>query len=177
MKQVLSFLVLLVFGGSRALPMQEDEGVFADGPIDLSNSTGPKDLYVIKTIVYEVGILTDASNDTSNSTEITEEVDLTFFNPTHNGSTIDLSNIPVPIQANISGISITGIAPVNFGTFDLKGDDKNLLVAPLNGSAILPNAVISVTQNVSTVDSEKGEEILKQISPLLNLQNGTLNAP
>jgi hypothetical protein len=31
-----------------------------------ANDTVPQDLYVIKTVVYEVGILTDASNDTDN---------------------------------------------------------------------------------------------------------------
>lgn len=45
-----------------------------------------------------------------------EQIDLTFFNPDKNGSIIDLGDIPIPIQTNISGHVITGIAPVDIGS-------------------------------------------------------------
>ncbi|CAL7944129.1 unnamed protein product [Xylocopa violacea] len=38
-------------------------------------------LYVIKTMVYEIGILTDADNTTNDTTERQEEVKLSFYNP------------------------------------------------------------------------------------------------
>ncbi|XP_043527358.1 uncharacterized protein LOC122537822 [Frieseomelitta varia] len=44
-----------------------------------NNSTGD-DLYVIKAMVYEIGILTDADNATNDTTE-RQEVKLSFYNP------------------------------------------------------------------------------------------------
>ncbi|CAH0547215.1 unnamed protein product [Brassicogethes aeneus] len=133
-----------------------------------------QDLYVIKTIVYEVGILTDASNDTDIPlNETHEQVDLSFFDPNHNGSFIDLSKIPVPIQTNISGVSVTGVLPVDLGSIFL----------PQNGSApelssnfpILPNKQIKVTQNISTDNPEKGSQIVSNLPQLLGLTNETKN--
>lgn len=48
---------------------------------DLTNDTSAdKDLYVIKAVVYEIGILTDAENSTDGeTTERQKEVDLSFY--------------------------------------------------------------------------------------------------
>ncbi|OAD59587.1 hypothetical protein WN48_08695 [Eufriesea mexicana] len=53
----------------------------------LNNSDGDN-LYIIKAMVYEIGILTDEDNTTSNTTERQEEVELSFYNPpnANNGS-------------------------------------------------------------------------------------------
>ncbi|KAK5642741.1 hypothetical protein RI129_008908 [Pyrocoelia pectoralis] len=82
-----------------------------------STSTRPPALqnrYVIRTVVYEVGILTDADNSTD-SDESYEEVDLRFFDGKHNGSTFDLSKIPLPIERNFSEIVYSEILPGSFG--------------------------------------------------------------
>ncbi|XP_046604627.1 uncharacterized protein LOC124297530 [Neodiprion virginianus] len=61
-----------------------------------SNST-ENDLYVIKAVVYEIGILTDADNSTNDTTERHEEVNLSFYDPPHeNNGLLDLSGIPLP---------------------------------------------------------------------------------
>ncbi|XP_006623826.1 uncharacterized protein LOC102670590 [Apis dorsata] len=46
-----------------------------------SNNSIGDNLYVIKAMVYEIGILTDADNTTNNNTERQEEVKLSFYNP------------------------------------------------------------------------------------------------
>ncbi|XP_012349818.1 uncharacterized protein LOC105737164 [Apis florea] len=53
-----------------------------------SNNSIGDNLYVIKAMVYEIGILTDADNTTNNTTERHEEVKLSFYNPPNenNGS-------------------------------------------------------------------------------------------
>ncbi|XP_046735416.1 uncharacterized protein LOC124404937 [Diprion similis] len=61
-----------------------------------SNST-ENDLYVIKAVVYEIGILTDADNSTNDTTERHEEVNLSFYDPPHEkNGLLDLSGIPLP---------------------------------------------------------------------------------
>ncbi|XP_019878833.1 uncharacterized protein LOC109606739 [Aethina tumida] len=133
-----------------------------------TNSTGPQDLYVIKTVVYEVGILTDASNDTGiPSNETHEQVDLSFFDPKHNGSVIDLSKIPLPIQTNISGVSVTGILPSNLGAIILPNNGSD---PELNASfPILPNKQVKVTQNISTDNPQKGSAIVSNLPQILGL--------
>lgn len=94
-----------------------------------------------------------------------EEIDLSFFRQHRNSSIIDLSNIPTPIQTNISRQIITGIAPINF----------HQIIAPLNATAtgkIVPlsfaSAAVSLQSNLSTVNATEGENILSKIQPLLS---------
>jgi len=140
--------------------------ILLNSPFNLKNLTGPKDLYVIKTIVYEVGVLTDAANNTSNNTDNIEEVDLKFYNRPHNGSTIELDNIPVPIRANVSGLSISRVVPVDFGdvTIDTSNPNGTQLVAPL-----LPNAIVSISHNVTTINQDSAQGILDKLPEFLGL--------
>ncbi|XP_076764505.1 uncharacterized protein LOC143431563 [Xylocopa sonorina] len=46
-----------------------------------TNDSADNNLYVIKTMVYEIGILTDADNTTNDTTERQEEVKLSFYKP------------------------------------------------------------------------------------------------
>ncbi|KAH8379636.1 hypothetical protein KR009_006257 [Drosophila setifemur] len=93
----------------------------------------PKNLYVVKAVVYEIGILTEVGeNDTSFESQ--ERVDLTFFDTHSNKSHIDLGNIPLPIQTNVTGQVLTGIAPVNLGAFS--SPQELLETLPLTGSIV-----------------------------------------
>uniref|UniRef100_A0A1L8EDK7 Putative secreted protein n=1 Tax=Haematobia irritans TaxID=7368 RepID=A0A1L8EDK7_HAEIR len=93
----------------------------------------PKNLYVVKAVVYEIGILTEVGeNDTSFESQ--ERVDLTFFDAHTNNSFIDLGNIPLPIQTNVSGQVLTGIAPYNVGAFS--SPSELLQSLPLTGSIV-----------------------------------------
>ncbi|XP_061393288.1 uncharacterized protein LOC133328757 [Musca vetustissima] len=93
----------------------------------------PKNLYVVKAVVYEIGILTEVGeNDTSFESQ--ERVDLTFYDTHTNNSHIDLGNIPLPIQTNVTGQVLTGIAPVNIGAFSSPAELLSAL--PLTGSIV-----------------------------------------
>uniref|UniRef100_A0A182QD22 Uncharacterized protein n=1 Tax=Anopheles farauti TaxID=69004 RepID=A0A182QD22_9DIPT len=85
------------------------------------NGTGnsTKELYVIKAVVYEIGILADVpENETLEGDEpIThQQVDLSFFSHGGNDTHVNLGDIPVPIQTSVQGQVFTGIAPVHVGT-------------------------------------------------------------
>ncbi|EDW78834.1 uncharacterized protein Dwil_GK12502 [Drosophila willistoni] len=93
----------------------------------------PKNLYVVKAVVYEIGILTEVG-DNDTSFESQERVDLTFYDAHSNKSHIDLGNIPLPIQTNVTGQVLTGIAPVNIGAFS--SPQELLETLPLTGSIV-----------------------------------------
>ncbi|KRT82287.1 hypothetical protein AMK59_3570 [Oryctes borbonicus] len=173
-----TFLTLFLVCTCCALPISDSE-LAKNLTSDEANGTA-KDLYVIKTIVYEIGILTDASNTTDNETETHEQIDLTFFDPITNGSAFDLSNIPIPIQTNISGISVTGIAPVNLGTIKLPKNDKE--AATLNTNfplkvPLLPNALISVKRNITTSDELREIELLEKFPEIFDINDTVTGTP
>lgn len=81
---VLLISLILIFHLCKALPVDNSsvivksennssgsEEIFYDNPVDVHNITFvPKDLIVIKTVIYEVGILTNADNDTNDTPEV-----------------------------------------------------------------------------------------------------------
>jgi len=96
-----------------------------------------KDLYVIKAVVYEIGILTevaDGDNSTDDEDYSRERVDLTFFDAHSNASHFNLGDIPLPVQTNVSGQVLTGIAPVHIGAIQEATDILSTL--PLTGTIV-----------------------------------------
>lgn len=63
-----------------------------------------------------------------------ERVDLTFFDAKSNGSHFDLGQIPLPVQTNVTGQVLTGIAPIDLGSIQNATDILNTL--PLTGTII-----------------------------------------
>ncbi len=63
-----------------------------------------------------------------------ERVDLTFFDAHSNASHFDLGDIPLPVQTNVSGQILTGIAPVHIGAIQEATDILNSL--PLTGTIV-----------------------------------------
>lgn len=63
-----------------------------------------------------------------------ERVDLTFFDAKSNGSYFDLGEIPLPVQTNITGQVLTGIAPVDLGSIQNASDILSTL--PLTGTIV-----------------------------------------
>ncbi|XP_055846339.1 uncharacterized protein LOC129912219 [Episyrphus balteatus] len=120
--------VLPVLDESSGIDNETIEGLRA------SVNDTPKNLYVVKAVVYEIGILTDEDENDTSSIESQERVDLTFFDAHRNSSHIDLGNIPLPIQTNVSGQVLTGIAPVNIGAFSNPNELLNTL--PLTGTIV-----------------------------------------
>lgn len=123
-----------------------DQGDYWSSPNESleNNSTNGthKDLYVIKAIVYEIGILVDSpDNDTEDVGEdpITQQqVDLTFFANDSNDTHINLGDIPLPVATSVNGQVLTGIAPVHIGAFSDLSDLVSTL--PISGT------IVNITQ-------------------------------
>lgn len=63
-----------------------------------------------------------------------ERVDLTFFDAKSNGSNFDLGEIPLPVQTNVTGQVLTGIAPIDLGSIQNASDILSTL--PLTGTIV-----------------------------------------
>ncbi|KAF7284613.1 uncharacterized protein LOC143197960 [Rhynchophorus ferrugineus] len=155
---------LLVFGTTETTTEENVETT--TGSSEKNNAS--KDLYVIRKVVYEIGILTEVDeNNTEYDNRTHEQVDISFFDPADNGTFIDLSHIPIPVETNVSGVAVTGIVSSNIGN----------LIFPPNGSValnesslpILPDRQVKVTRNITTVDKDKSLNILSGISDVLGL--------
>jgi hypothetical protein len=98
--------------------------------------------YVIKAVTYEIGVLADVPNDdntTANGPVTRQQVDLTFYDTKSNDSFINFGKIPLPVQTNVSGQIITGIAPVDIGAVDDLSDVLKAL--PFSGT------IVNITQS------------------------------
>lgn len=133
---VAAYMLATVFTLTRTLPVLDVTSGLDNATIEelrASVNDTPKNLYIVKAVVYEIGILTEVDeNDTSFESQ--ERVDLTFYDAHSNHSHIDLGNIPLPIQTNVSGQVLTGIAPVNIGAFS--SPYELLSTLPLTGSIV-----------------------------------------
>ncbi|XP_029047421.1 uncharacterized protein LOC114878140 [Osmia bicornis bicornis] len=79
--RVLYFILLLIYISVQvSMTLSIPTTDYDTTTMSSNNSTGD-DLYVIKAVVYEIGILTDADNTTNDTTEGQEEVKLSFYNP------------------------------------------------------------------------------------------------
>lgn len=125
-----------------------------------NNSTNGthKDLYVIKAVVYEIGILVD-SNDTDEAGDdpvSDQQVDLTFFPHDSNETHINLGDIPLPVATSVNGQVLTGIAPVHVGAVsDLS---QILSTIPISGTVVN----ITQTNGSSVVLTEKDIDALSK---------------
>uniref|UniRef100_A0A182K3K6 DUF4794 domain-containing protein n=1 Tax=Anopheles christyi TaxID=43041 RepID=A0A182K3K6_9DIPT len=115
--------------------VESDEATLI-GTNSTQNTT--KELYVIKAVVYEIGILADVpENETLDGDEpIThQQVDLSFFSHGGNDTHLDLGDIPIPIQTSVQGQVFTGIAPVHVGTVPTNLSDL-LSALPIAGTVV-----------------------------------------
>jgi len=171
-KLLVALMLILVVTVSLSLPvLDETSGIDNETIAELRASLNdtPKNLYVVRAVIYEIGILTEV-DDNDTSFESQERVDLTFFDAHSNGSHIDLGNIPLPIQTNVSGQVLTGIAPVNIGAFS--SPEELLQTLPLTGSIV--NITHSNTAfyklTTSNVSSDEQPQVLTD-SDLTKLPN------
>ncbi|XP_057663776.1 uncharacterized protein LOC130898459 [Diorhabda carinulata] len=134
---------------------------------NLTGSNNSSDLFVVKTIVYEIGILTDAENDTNFDNKTHEQIDVSFFDPKSNDTFIDLSNIPVPYQTNVNGVSVTGFIPANFG--NLAKNKNGTVTVEGSNFPLLPDKQVKVIHNVSTSNKNESEYVLSGLSDILGL--------
>uniref|UniRef100_A0A1L8DP23 Putative conserved secreted protein n=1 Tax=Nyssomyia neivai TaxID=330878 RepID=A0A1L8DP23_9DIPT len=135
--------------GDDPLPESEQSLVKLVSEQNVTSNGTVKDLYVIRAVVYEIGILTDVpENETYTGDEdevINERVDLTFFNAHKNDTHLDLGSIPLPVQTNISGQVLTGIAPINIGAIDVEHPEEILETLPITGT------IVNITKSESSM--------------------------
>ncbi|XP_053674999.1 uncharacterized protein LOC128725290 [Anopheles nili] len=132
-----------------------------------SSQNTTKELYVIKAVVYEIGILADVpENETLDEDEpVHQQVDLSFFSHGGNSTHLNLGDIPVPIQTSVQGQVFTGIAPVHVGTVPTNLSDL-LSALPISGT------VVNISQtNSSYVEVHKHN--ISDASVLLNQKDLT----
>ncbi|KAJ8945944.1 hypothetical protein NQ318_016772 [Aromia moschata] len=160
--------IVFLSNSALTLPAQPEDVEGEETTTEAVSSNTTKNLYVIKSVVYEIGILTDGDDDDS-SNETQEQVDVSFFNPDHNGSLIDLSNIPFPVQTNVSGVAVTGILPTDLGAISVNPDGT----ATYNGTAfpILPNKQVRISHNISTANRNESASILSNLPKILGLDD------
>lgn len=152
-----------------------------------TNST-KKDLYVIKAVVYEIGILTEVDENSTDEaysyvgsnqyqyTQISflttdlfayifrhERVDLTFYDAHSNGSHFDLGEIPLPVQTNISGQVLTGIAPIHIGAIQNASDILTTL--PLTGT------IINITHSDTSFINLSHKPSISENGTILNIHD------
>ncbi|CAH0703560.1 unnamed protein product [Spodoptera exigua] len=69
-------------------------------------------MYVIHAMVYQVGIVTNKTdNETANMNSTGNQEAVTFFH-TNGSAGLDLSKIPAPLLTNVTAQSMVGVAPV-----------------------------------------------------------------
>ncbi|EDV96686.1 uncharacterized protein LOC6558520 [Drosophila grimshawi] len=160
--------MLLAF--SCSLPLVDVSSTLDNDTLEQLHGSGndtPKNLYVVKAVVYEIGILTEVG-DNDTDFEEQERVDLTFFDAHSNDSFINLGNIPLPIQTNISGQVLTGIAPINIGAFS--SPQELLETLPLTGSIVnITHSDTAFYQLTKSNSSKIGKPQLLSENELANL--------
>jgi hypothetical protein len=78
-------------------------------------------------------------NTTADGPVSRQQVDLTFYDTKSNDSFIDFGKVPLPVQTEVKGQVITGIAPVDIGAVDDLGDVLKAL--PFSGT------IVNITQS------------------------------
>ncbi|XP_067646953.1 uncharacterized protein [Eurosta solidaginis] len=168
--QILSlFVMATLFAASVTLPVLDASSEIDSSTVEemeASVNDTPKDLYVVKAVAYEIGVLTEV-DDNVTSFESQERVDLTFYDAHSNQSHIDLGNVPLPIQTNISGQILTGIAPVNIGAFS--SPTELLKTLPLTGTIV--NITHSNTAYYQLTKSNASETLKPHLTNVEGLTN------
>ncbi|XP_058828704.1 uncharacterized protein LOC131688453 [Topomyia yanbarensis] len=120
-----------------------------------------QELYVVKAIVYEVGILVNVpDNETDDYPSSEQQVDVTFFSSSSNKSHINLGNIPLPVATSVNGQVLTGIAPVHIGAVsDLS---QVLQTLPFTGT------IVNITQT-NTSYIELSQQNISSLSDSANV--------
>ncbi|XP_075991144.1 uncharacterized protein LOC142986513 [Anticarsia gemmatalis] len=105
-------LVVVLLGLAPWLLVASCADVINDTATSVNSSDPNKDMYVIHAMVYQVGIVTNRTdNETGNFNATGNQEALTFYH--NNGSQVDLSQIPAPLLTNVTAQSMVGVAPVS----------------------------------------------------------------
>ncbi|VVC96954.1 unnamed protein product [Leptidea sinapis] len=125
-------------------------------------------MYVVRATIYQVGILTNRTNDTADSTGQQEAI--TWYH--HNGSNINLHSIPTPILTNVTAENVVGTSPVTNNTFPWT---LNNMLPPKSVRGIVP-VPANITKGAVVIPSAAGVQSIA-LPPLLTLNNNLSHIP
>ncbi|KAI4489010.1 hypothetical protein M0804_004508 [Polistes exclamans] len=84
-------------------PTQEYSNYTTENLTALAENTTNDDLYIIRAVVYEIGVLTDTDNSTDENPERREEVNISIYNPPHqDNGLLDLDKVPISTENTLS---------------------------------------------------------------------------
>lgn len=94
---------------------------------------------------------------------------MSFYDTESNGSYINLGDIPFPVQTNVSGQIVTGVAPVHIGA--VKSIGEALKALPFSGTIVnITNSDTSyLTVNRDNISQFEQSTILKNNDDLAKL--------
>lgn len=92
-----------------------------------------------------------------------ERVDLTFYDAKSNGSHFDLGEIPLPVQTNVSGQILTGIAPIHIGA--IQNASEILTTLPLTGT------IINITHSDTSFINLSHKPAISENGTILNIHD------
>ncbi|CAG4955179.1 unnamed protein product [Colias eurytheme] len=76
-----------------------------------ANHTLPKDMYVVRATVYQVGILVNGTSNETDKNATGRQESVTFYHL--NGSNLNLKDLPTPLVTNVTAENVVGVAPTN----------------------------------------------------------------
>ncbi|XP_015178011.1 PREDICTED: uncharacterized protein LOC107067216 [Polistes dominula] len=84
-------------------PTQDYPNYTTDNLTELAENTTNDDLYIIRAVVYEIGVLTDTDNTTDENPERREEVNISIYNPPHqDNGLLDLNKVPISTENTLN---------------------------------------------------------------------------
>lgn len=84
-------------------PTQEYQDYTTENLTMLAENSTDNNLYIIRAVVYEIGVLTDTNNNTDENPERHEEVNISIYNPPHKeNGLLDLDKVPVSTEDTLS---------------------------------------------------------------------------
>lgn len=134
--------------------------------VEYSNGTA-KDLYVIRTIIYEIGILAnpDGSKNASAHSEMQDQVDISLFKPTKD-ELIDETKIPELIKGQVNRLTNSALRSLDVVPL-IEISTKNKSSTEIRQLSYFPNSFVRLTANISTIrgddDTFNKEETNSQV--------------
>ncbi|CAH1647605.1 unnamed protein product [Spodoptera littoralis] len=135
----------------------------------LGNSSDPnKDMYVIHAMVYQVGIVTNKTdNETANINSTGNQEAVTFFH-TNGSEGLDLSKIPAPLLTNVTAQSIVGVAPVAGNQANVTNQLPWSTLDHITNMAPVPSSVAADPGSKTSSRSIRSIDITDANTPLNN---------
>ncbi|KAI4501412.1 hypothetical protein M0802_003289 [Mischocyttarus mexicanus] len=105
--RLFSILIIFTYLSTKIIaiptPTQEYPNYTTENLTALAENTTNDDLYIIRAVVYEIGVLTDTDNSTDENPERHEEVNISIYNPPHqDNGLLDLDKVSLSTENILS---------------------------------------------------------------------------